>query len=63
MEEEIVGEDRGTSEKKIPDGGVTNQSGALFTCPIGVRVRTAPSTPMNSISAGDGVSGTAAGVL
>ena len=33
-----VGEDRGASEQKIPDGGVTNRSGALFTRPSGVRV-------------------------
>ena len=38
MKKEIVGDDRGTSAKKIPDGGVTNRSGALFTRPIGVRV-------------------------
>ena len=37
VEEEIVGEDRGTSTKEIPDGGVTDRFGALFTCPIGVR--------------------------
>ena len=37
MEEEIVEEDRGTSEKEIPDGGVTDGFGALFSCPIGVR--------------------------
>ena len=35
--EEIVGEDRETSEKRIPDGGVTDWFDALFTCPIGVR--------------------------
>ena len=38
MEEEIVGEDRGTSTKEIPDGGVTDRFGALFTCPIGARI-------------------------
>ena len=37
MEEEIVGEDRGTSTKEIPDGGVTDRFGALFSCPIGMR--------------------------
>ena len=36
--EEIVGEDRETSEKRIPDGGVTDWFDALFTCPIGARV-------------------------
>ena len=36
-DEEIVGEDRGTSEKEIPNGGVTVRLGALFSCPIGVR--------------------------
>ena len=35
MKKEIVGEDRGTSEKVL-DGGVTNRFGALR--PIGVRV-------------------------
>ena len=38
MKKEIVGEDRGTSEKKVSDGGVTNRFSALFTRPIGVRV-------------------------
>ena len=37
MKEEIVGVDRGTSEKEIPDDGDTNQSGASFTHPIGVQ--------------------------
>ena len=37
MKTEIVGEDRGTCEKKISDGGVINRSGALFMHPIGVR--------------------------
>ena len=37
VEEEIVGEDRGTSAKEIPDGGVTDRFDALFTCPIGLR--------------------------
>ena len=38
VKEKIVGEDRGISEKKIPDGGVTNRFGALFTRPIGMRI-------------------------
>ena len=38
MKKEIVAEDRGTSEKKVSDGGVTNRFGALFAHPIGVRV-------------------------
>ena len=33
VKEEIVGEDRGTSGKKIPNGSVTIQFGALFTRP------------------------------
>ena len=37
VEEEIIGEDRGTCEKEIPDGGVTDRFGALFSCPFGVR--------------------------
>ena len=37
VKEEIVGEDRGASEKKISDVGVTNRFGALLTHPIGVR--------------------------
>ena len=36
VKEEIAGEDRGTSKKEIPDGGVTNRFLALFTRPIGV---------------------------
>ena len=38
LKKEIVGEDRGTPEKKISDGGVTNRLSALFTRPIGVQV-------------------------
>ena len=38
MKQEVVGENRGTTDKKIPDDGVTNRLGALFTRPIGVRV-------------------------
>ena len=38
MKREIVGEDRGTSEKTIPDGGVTKRFGALLTRPLIVRV-------------------------
>ena len=37
VKEEIVGEDRGTSKKEIPDGGITNRFGTLFTRPIVVR--------------------------
>ena len=37
VEEEIVGEDRGTSEKETRDSGVTDRFGALFSCPIGMR--------------------------
>ena len=36
--EEIVGEDRGTSEDKIFNGDVTNRFGALFTRPIGALI-------------------------
>ena len=35
--EEIVGDYRGTSEKEIPDGGVTNRFSALFMHPVCVR--------------------------
>ena len=38
LKEKIVGEDRGTSEKGIPDGGVTNRFAVLFTRPIGMRI-------------------------
>ena len=37
MKKEIVGEDRGISEK-TSDGGVTNRFGSLFTRPTGVLV-------------------------
>ena len=37
VKEEIVREDRRTSEKEIPDGSVAKRFGALFTHPIGVR--------------------------
>ena len=37
MQEEIVEEDGGTSEKKMPDTSVTNRFGTLFTLPIVVR--------------------------
>ena len=38
MKEEIVGEDRGTAENKIPNGGIPDRFSAMFTRPIGARV-------------------------
>ena len=37
VKEEIIGEDRGTSGKEIPDGIDINRFGLLSTSPIGVR--------------------------
>ena len=61
MKEEIVGEDGGTSEEEILDGDVTNRFGALFPRPIGVRESHDGLDQLDS--AGDGISGKAAGVL
>ena len=38
VKEEIVGEDRETAKKKIPDAGVTYRFCSLFMRPIGMRV-------------------------
>ena len=37
VEEEIVGQDRGTSENETPDDGIRDRFSALFTYPIDVR--------------------------
>ena len=62
VKEEIFGEDRGTANKKIPNGGVTDRFSALFTRPIGVRVYRSTDS-IDSNSARDGISGRAVGVL